>query len=181
MSITHKVFSIFAILVLGGIYWLLANAMGGWDILAAVMAFVAVSYFVMGACMAAVIAVIYYLTIYRSNRYVKRLREAGYAVYLDKHEIQQFAVQVLMAGVFTPAAFWLTGRFWESHSCIQAGNCIQPEGWYLMALYISVMVWLLAGISLYGTVSMWFKSFRPLRRYYNDMQLGHTLDLPRLG
>jgi hypothetical protein len=154
--------------------------MGGWDTLAAVMTFFAVGFVVMGACMVAIIAVIYYLTIFRSNRYAKRLQEAGYAVYLDKREIQQFAILTLMAGVFTPAAIWLTGRFWEIHSCIQAGNCIQTEGWYIMAPFMGVMFWLMAAISLYGTISMWLKSFRPLRRYYNDMQLGHALDLPRL-
>jgi len=180
MSTKDKLFYFSSIPFIAFIYWLMADVLGGWGILAGVMAFFAVGLVVMGACMVAVMAIIYYLTIFRSNRYAKRLRDAGYAVYMNKYQVWEFSVMALVACAFTPIAIFMTGRFWEIHTCIPAGECVAAEGWYFIAPFMGFMIWLLSLLSIWATVSTWWRSFRPLRRYYNDMQLGHTLDLPRL-
>ena len=163
-----------------GLYILMADLFGGWGNLAIITGVMAVGFVVMGACMFAIIGIIYYLTIFRSSRYAKHLQEAGYAVYLHKHQIWQFATMALIGCIFTPIAVWITHRFYTIHTCFQAGECGIVEGWYFGAIFMAVMMWLMAGLGLFATVSMWWQSFRPLRRYYNDMQLGHSLDLPRL-
>lgn len=180
MSRNNKLFLVVAVLFLGFMYWVMAEVFGGWDIIAFMMASFAVGMVVMGACMVAVLAIIYYLTLYRSNRYAKLLQDAGYAVYLHTHQVWEFAIMVLIACTFTPISIWLTIRFYEIHSCMSAGSCSSDAEWYMIAIFIGVMVWSIALLGVCGAISMWWQSFRPLRHYYNDMQLGHTLDLPRL-
>lgn len=180
MSKRKPFFTIFALIFLAGLYWLMAEALGGWTILAKIMAVMAVGFVVVGACMLAIIGIIYYLTIFRSNRYARRLREAGYAVKLEKHEVWGFALMTLMALVFIPMAAWMTEGAYGVHLCIQTGKCSTPEGWYHTTLFMIGMIWLIGLLSLGSTIKMWWQSFRPLRKYYNEMQLGHQLDLPRL-
>lgn len=180
MSKKELSFVIFACIFLGLLLWFMAEVMGGWTILLQTMGVMAVGFVIVGAFMLATIGIIYCLTIFRSKHYARYLREAGYAVYLHKHEIWRFAIMALMAMFLIPVAAWATKQVYGIHLCIQAGECLEPDEWYYIVLIIVGMLWLLGLISLVSTIVMWWKSFRPLRKYYNELQLGHLLDLPRL-
>ncbi len=180
MNVASKFFYIVTTLFLFVAYSWWADAMGGWGVLVQLLGYMVIGAVIVGACMMSFIAVIYYLAIFRSNRYAKRLREAGYAVYLDKHAVQGFALITFIALAFTPIAIYLTQHFWGMHICIQAKECTAREGWYANAIIISSMMWLIALLGFYGMISMWLQSFRPLRHHYNNMKRGGTPNLPRL-
>lgn len=177
MNKKNVLFFVLAFIFIGGLYKLAADLFGGWGILVTIVA----TFAFFGACMFAAIGLIYYLAAFRYNRCAKRLREAGYAVRLHKQRIWEFATMALTGCLFTVTAVWMTHRFYAIYFCVQAGECWTVERGYLMASFMALMIWLIALSGICATISIWWRFLRPLRRHYNEMKLGRTLDLPRLN
>ncbi len=159
---------IVSIPVLGWMYWLLADALGGWVPILQLMGAMTLVFAIMAAVMTAFMGIIYLLTIFRSNMYADRLRAAGYAVNIKKDDVWIFALMGLITLIFTPIAAFLTYRItiinnWDASSFIIVG-----------------MMWLISLLGIYATSTMWWQSFRPLRKYYKAMRNELEVDLPRL-
>ena len=177
MNTNSWFFKFFSVLFIIGLYWLIAEVVGGWDTLAMLVGIFSVGLVVLGAIMAAIMGIIYWLTIARSKWYAKQLQEAGYQVYINREQVIDFSYLLLAAGILTPIAIILTQKALDIHLCVQANECAVMENWYPLVISIGTLLWLATVTSIYGVISTWWKSFRPLKRYYNDMQLGHKLDL----
>ncbi len=177
MNTNSWFFKFFSVLFIIGLYWFIAEVVGGWDTLAMLVGVFSVGLVVLGAIMAAIMGIIYWLTIARSKWYAKQLQEAGYQVYINREQVIDFSYLLLAAGVVTPFAIFLTQKALDIHLCVQANECAVIENWYPLVISIGTLLWLATVISIYGVISTWWQSFRPLKRYYKDMQLGHELDL----
>lgn len=161
--------------------WVLKEAYGGWSNVAKLFGLMGVMMLIVGFFAISIMGTIYWLTIFRSRRYAEKLRAAGYAVRLHTHEVWQFAILALLSLIATPMAALLTQRVVSIYLCIQQGECFdQPAEWYVTALLLPAALWAVALFAVFGAAQIWFQSFRPLRRYYNDLRVGREPDLPRL-
>lgn len=180
MSRKDLFISALALVLVGGLLWLVVNALGGWMPLwqAIVgMGFIAIILF---GVLALVAAVIYIATIWRAEQYARRLREDGYAVWLRRDVVWRFILTGLMTVILVPSVSLATYRLWDIHTCIQAGQCSEPYGWYIAAPVMLFVFWAMALYGLCESVHIWRRSFRPLRQYYEVLRRGRTPDLPRL-
>lgn len=121
----------------------------------------------------AIVWVFYQMTISRTLRYAKELRSAGYAVEFDHELIWEFACYLLMGVVMSTFAIWLTHVTW--------GNYWRYGQWDLIWFIVVGLIWLIGIAGLLVAIGFWVTSFKPIKKYYRDLQNGKQLDLPRIG
>lgn len=165
---------------IGVTMWAFASIVGGWTVVAKIMGILMGSIIVLGLCLAAIIAAIYLLTIFRSQRYVSFLRKAGYdAPTINKQSARAFAA-LIIAGIITTAMSGLMGvSVYQTHLCNQAGECISDStNFFVSGIILSIFG--VTGITcLVGAYKMWRKSHDQLHAYCEEVKSGHTPKLPR--
>ena len=165
-------FLVVSYVLVGAFMWFITDFFGGWTGLLQVMGTFGAIGLIAGGFIVLAILPIYFLTVYRASRYAKKLTDAGYyGVEVDKQATFGFATMVLTSILFTGMGVWLSSTTYDIYSCIQAGECYKDTMWYVSAIFMNFMFWVMALLCFVGSVSIWKQSFLPLKEFYEDMLL----------
>lgn len=182
MNFRDKALLIIAVPTVAYTIWLFRQALGDWSSVG--LAFTAMSMIgvVVGAVLLIIFGFAYYFTVWRAERYAEKLRRAGYKVTVSVGLVKEYAAYVLIAVMCTPLAIWLTQNQYGIIQCAASGDCLPLDAsWYVFSVIILSAFWIAAVAGVAGAVSVWVRSFRPLRDKYRQAQKGIVLDLPRLN
>ncbi len=170
----------FTYAMFGVFFWFLAVKVDDWILVAKFMGIMVGGLVTILACLAAIIATIYFLTIYRSKRHVNFLREHGYdAPIINKHSARAFAGLIIMGIFMSGMSIWLGINLYEKHLCIQEGRCSSDTPGELFTLLYVVGAGFMGFVGLFGSIQMWNVSQRQLKQYCEEVRAGKVPKLPR--
>jgi hypothetical protein len=169
----------FAYAMFGVLFWLFASKVG-WLTMAKFMGIMISGLLVALVCFAAIVATIYFLTIYRSKRHINFLREHGYdAPIINKQSARAFAGLIIMGIFMSGMSIWLGINLYEKHLCIQEGRCSSNTLGELFILFYVVFAGFMGFMGLFGSIRMWNLSQKQLKQYCEEVRAGKVPKLPR--